>query len=163
MVTGEGGGVPDLDAIPLPAEEMEGGGDGLQAGEMVGTVHAEFIGMDAFWLGFQAAHQIPGHLLSLRTLLQHVERPEARPASDAIYRICERTPSLHFLIRPGSAWMADAVTVGMYAFPMVIGVRAELAGRRTEARRAREEAQRKGGGLADAPPLPDEGAGGGDA
>ena len=136
----------------------------MQAGEVVGTVQAEFIGVDAFWLGFRATHEIPGHLLSLRSLLQHIERPEARPASDAIYRICERTPSLHFLIKPGSAWMADAVTVGMYAFPLAMGVRAELAGRRTEARRVRDEARRKGGGLPDdVPPLPDEGAGGGDA
>lgn len=157
------GDVPDLDAIPLPAEEMEGGqGEGFQPGE-VATVSAEFIGIDAFWVGFQAAHQLPGHLLQLRSLLQSVERPEARPASDAIYRICERTPSLHFLITPGSAWLADAVTVALYAFPMAMSVRAELGARKSEARRKREALarQQKGGNLADTVPLGPEGEGDG--
>lgn len=59
-----------------------------------------------------------------------VLNPNARPASDALYDICEETPSLQFFIKPGGKWMQRAAAIGMFAVPVAMGCKAELAARK---------------------------------
>lgn len=126
----------ELRAIPT-GDEGAAPGEDAQAVAEAAPSGPVFIGPDAFWAGFQAAHEIPGHLLGLDTLLMAPGQKSARPASDAIYRICERTPSMHFLIVPGSQWVADAAAIAMYAVPLTRALRTEISAKKAVRRAAK--------------------------
>lgn len=94
-----------------------------------GSIESGFIGKDEFYGVFSFAFMM-GHSGTGFKSLDISGSTSARPASDALYDICEETPSLHFLIKPGGKWMERAIAIGMFAVPIAKGVRDEVAERR---------------------------------
>lgn len=123
----------DLDAIALPAEEG-GEAPALDAADITAAADDGFIGAEAFFAGFTVVHTVGGHLAGLKSLVEAPARPEARPASDAIYEICRETPALHFLIQPGGLWLQRLAVIGAYALPLAVAVKGELVERRAKAK-----------------------------
>ncbi len=118
----------ELAGIPLP--EDEGGGvDGAPVAEGE-AAPSPFIGREEFWGLFQAAHQIPGHMAGLQTLITAPDRPAAKPASDAIYDICVDTPSMHWLLAPGGVWVPRILAIAAYGVPLMADLRRERRERR---------------------------------
>ncbi|WOF73803.1 hypothetical protein QMT40_001439 [Parvibaculaceae bacterium PLY_AMNH_Bact1] len=88
-----------------------------------------FIGKDEFFGMFQFVFMAGHGATQLQSL--NIEGSEtARPASDALYDICEETPSLQFFIKPGGKWMQRAAAIGMFVVPVAMGCKAELAARK---------------------------------
>ncbi len=94
-----------------------------------GAIASGFIGKDEFFGVFSFAFMM-GHSGTGFKSLDISGSTSARPASDALYDICEETPSLHFLIKPGGKWMERAIAIGMFAVPIAKGVRDEVQERR---------------------------------
>lgn len=88
-----------------------------------------FIGKDEFFGMFQFVF-MAGHGATELQSLNIEGNEKARPACDALYDICEETPSLHFFIKPGGKWMQRTAAISMFAVPVAMGCKAELAERR---------------------------------
>ncbi|WP_298334135.1 hypothetical protein [Asticcacaulis sp.] len=71
-----------------------------------------------------------GSMLGLRTIEEAPDQSSFPAAAQALYDSIVDTPSLHFLIKPETAWGARILAIGMFAVPMARGVQAELAERR---------------------------------
>jgi hypothetical protein len=142
----DGGSAPGdegafLDALNVE-DDGQGGGPAEDAAPVDPGAPADgFIGTDAFFAGFKVTHQLAGLGTGLRSLQEGPDAPGAREASDAIYACLYDTPSLHFLIQPGSLWMQRAAVIAAYAVPLGMSCKVELAQRR--AARAKAAAERQ--------------------
>ena len=102
---------------------------GTGGGSPIGINADGFIGKDEFFGMFQFVFMAGHGATQLQSL--NIEGSEtARPASDALYDICEETPSLQFFIKPGGKWMQRAAAIGMFAVPVAMGCKAELTARK---------------------------------
>ncbi len=156
-----------VDAIEGEGDDF-GGMEGIttendtQAGEMgEGAPQGEFIGPDAFFVGFCTAFNltalIPPYVTSLK--IENHEMQQARAASDEMYEICLETPGLHFIIQPGGVWYKRISIIGMFAVPKVMGVAKELREKRIAAQNAALWAEKEQARANDAEPAKNAPAG----
>jgi hypothetical protein len=137
------GGAPSSDsplargvtaAEPLDAD-MVPPVDGPPSAVAVQELTAEGLLPFEAWLPlFSAVHTLPGHFLALRTLQEAPGRDGHEQAARAIYETIAEVPSLHFLLSPGGKWGERAAAILLYALPLGMAVKGELAERRRPAR-----------------------------
>jgi len=63
----------------------------------------------------------------LQSLMRAGDLPAARPASDAIFRICMRTPWMHWLLDKNMNVTRDLVLIGAFGLQLRAAIQAEIA------------------------------------
>lgn len=117
-------GPAEADDAPLSVDDIE---EATGEAETEALPPVEQISRDAFFEVFKMAFSAPGIALpALRPMaVQEGEEPQARAASDAIYRLLE----IYFpaALMPGSETLACLMTAAPFVIGKVMVVRAALA------------------------------------
>lgn len=133
----------DLDDIevrePGSADTAASGDAGHGDPEMDGvTVPGDAMPFEEWYQeAFIGTHQMANVVLRTQSLREAPAAPEGRRAALGMYRTCCRVPALHFILRPGPAWMRDLGAIAFYAYFTGLGVAAELADRKAAAAKAK--------------------------
>ena len=88
-----------------------------------------------------------GMFADLETLRDAPKRPTWPGASAALYATLKDTPSLHFLLKPGSVWFQRLAAIGLFTVPVALSCKMEINIKRhnAQARAANENARQEAG------------------
>lgn len=114
----------------LSVAEPAGGTEQGPAPSGVDLGPSGFIPVEAFTATLTLTFHLSGGMLGLKSLSEAPGQQTYQPAAEALYHTIVDTPSMHFLIQPGSVWMQRMIAMGAFALPLGYTVRAELAERR---------------------------------
>ncbi len=128
---------PDFDALEAEFAPEPPANDNLEeTASPEGDSSPEFLTEEQFYQTFKGMLAAPNILFLMKQMppLQSLEitpeeEPSARAATDYLYKIAQKSPMLHWMLKPENETLQGILAIGAFAVPKALAISAELKSR----------------------------------